>query len=279
MAITIKSMGFIGLGNMGGSQASELVKLPMPLTVYDASPAAMQPFEGKATLATCIADLRDCDVVGICVQDDKQVAACFDELLPALQPGATILVHSTVLPKTIKLLAEEAAQRGIDVMDAPVTRTKAGDGDQFVFCMLGGDQAVMNRVQYVIDAFSTDTMLVGPVGSASALKICNNLISWGSIMLGLEALDLAEAADVPVDKLMDVLARNGNTTLPMRGFLAFRNDPGDAHRRGMMTVQSNIGEKDMILADELGESVGRRSRIGADLKLYIRDALLDVCQR
>ena len=73
MTQTIGSVGFIGLGSMGGGQARELAKLALPLTVFDKFPAAMEPFRGKATLATSIADLGQCDVVGICVQDDKKV--------------------------------------------------------------------------------------------------------------------------------------------------------------------------------------------------------------
>src|SRR3546814_8107541 len=78
--------------------------------------------------------------------------------------------------------------------DAPVTRTEMGKDGPFVFCMLGGDEAVKDRVQQVLDAFSTNTMHVGPLGSAMALKICNNLVSWCEIMLGLECVDIAEAA-------------------------------------------------------------------------------------
>ena len=279
MSSIIKSVGFIGLGSMGGGQARELAKLAVPLTVYDKFPAAMERFEGKATLAKKIADLGGCDLVGICVQDDKQVTECFEELLPVMQPGSVILVHSTMRPATIEILAARAKEKGIDVMDAPVTRTETGDDGPFVFCMLGGDEKVYDRVKPVIDAFSTNTMLVGPLGSALGLKICNNLISWGGIMLSLEALDLAEAAGVPIDKMMEVLARNGNTTLPMRGFMAFRNDPGDQHRRDLMAVQSGTGEKDLTLAHELGESVGRPSAIGAHVRQYIKDAILDICKR
>lgn len=279
MAGTINSVGFIGLGSMGGDQSRELAKLPIPLTVYDKFPAAMERFKGKATLAGSIADLGGCDLVGICVQDDKQVTECFDELLPAMKAGSVILVHSTMRPATIKTLAARAKEKGIDMMDAPVTRTETGDDGPFVFCMLGGDEKVYDRVKPVIDAFSTNTMLVGPLGSALGLKICNNLISWGTIMLGLEALDLAEAADVPIDKMMEVLGRNGNTTLPMRGFMAFRNDRGDQRRRDLMAVQSGIGQKDLSLAHELGESVGKPSAIGANVREYIKDAILEVCKR
>ena len=279
MAQAIGSVGFIGLGSMGGCQARELAKLALPLTVFDKFPAAMEPFRGKATLAGRIADLGGCDVVGICVQDDKQVTECIDELLPAMTRGSVILVHSTVRPATITALAERAAAVGVELMDAAVTRTEMTNDGPFVFCMLGGSAATMERVQPVLDAYSTNTMLVGPLGSAMGLKICNNLVSWSQIMLGLEAMDLAEAAGVPIEKLIAVMQRNGVMTPPMNGFIAFRNNPGDQTRRDLMAVQAGIGEKDLSLADELGEAVGKPSAIGAGIKRYVKQAILDVCRR
>ncbi len=279
MAQAIGSVGFIGLGSMGGCQARELAKLSLPLTVFDKFPTAMEPFRGKATLAGSIADLGNCDVVGICVQDDSQVTECCDELIPAMKPGSVILVHSTIRPATAKALAERAAAVGVELMDAAVTRTETTNDGPFVFCMLGGDEATMARVQTVLDAYSTNTMLVGPLGSAMGLKICNNLVAWSQIMLGLEAMDLAEAAGVPLDKLIAVMRRNGVMTPTMDGFIAFRNNPGDQTQRDLMAVQAGIGQKDLTLANELGEAVGKPSAIGAHVKDYVKQAIIDVCRR
>lgn len=96
----------------------------------------------------------------------------------------------------------------------------------FVFCMTGGEESVAARVQVVLNAFSTNTMHIGPLGSAMALKICNNLVSWCGIMLGIEVANVAEASGVPMDKLLTVMKRNGNLTPPMAGFVDFRNNPG-----------------------------------------------------
>lgn len=279
MANTIEKVGFIGLGSMGGDQARELAKLDYDLTVYDAFPAAMEKFEGKAALASSIADLGACDVVGICVQNDEQVTACVDELLPVMDSGSVILVHSTIRPEKIKELADRASAKGVEMMDAPVTRTKVTDDGPFVFCMLGGREDLYNHVQKYLNAFSTDTMLVGALGSALALKICNNLMSWGSILMAMEVFDMAEAAGVPAEKLMQVMSTNGNLTLPAKGFLGFRADPGDQQRRDTMAVQAGIGEKDLSLANELGTKVGKPSKIAASTSQYVKEAILEMCRR
>ena len=216
MTDSIRKIGFIGLGSMGGDQARELAKLPLDLTVYDVFPDALAKFEGRAKLAASIAEVgEDADAVGICVRDDTQVLECVDALLPVMKRGASLLIHSTIKPKTAQQIAERAATVGVDVIDAPVTRTEMTKNGPFVFCMTGGDEAVAARVQIVLDAFSTNTMHIGPLGSAMALKICNNLISWCGIMLGVEVANVAEASGVPMDKLLTVMKRNGNLTPPM----------------------------------------------------------------
>lgn len=280
MADTIDSVGFIGLGSMGGDQARELAKLEAPLTVFDVFPQAMERFKDKATLARDIAEVGSrSDCVGICVQDDKQVLECVEPLLPAMKAGSVLLIHSTVRPATVIEIGARAAERGVAVMDASVTRTEMGKDGPFVYCMLGGDEAVLRRVQFVLDAFSTNTIHVGPLGAAMALKICNNLVSWCEIMLGLEAVEIAEAAGVPIDKLLTVMKRNGVMSPPMQGFIGFRQDPGDRARRDMMKVQAGIGQKDLSLAEELARQVGAKSPITSHVRAFVKQAVIDICER
>jgi 3-hydroxyisobutyrate dehydrogenase len=164
-------------------------------------------------------------------------------------------------------------------MDAAVTRTRMSSDGPFVCSMLGGEEALVARVRPVLDAYSTDTMLVGPLGSAMALKICNNLVSWCEIMLGLEAAQIAEAASVPIDKLLTVMTRNGVLSPPMKSFIDFRNDPGSQELRDFVAVQAGIGEKDLKLASELAAGVGAMSPITSFVRDRVRQDLLDFCWR
>lgn len=279
MTESIKKIGFVGLGSMGGDQARELAKLPLDLTVYDLFPEALAKFEGRAKLASSLAEVgQDADAVGICVRDDVQVLECVNALLPAMKRGAILLIHSTIKPKTAKHIAERAAAQGVDVIDAPVTRTEMTKDGPFVFCMTGGDESVAVRVQTVLNAFSTNTMHIGPLGSAMALKICNNLVSWCGIMLGIEVANVAEASGVPMDKLLTVMKRNGNLTPPMAGFIDFRNNPGDAARRAFFASQAGIGEKDLALAEELAAGADAASPITSHTKTLLKTTLLAICE-
>lgn len=279
MVDDIRKIGFIGLGSMGGDQARELAKLPQQLTVFDVAPAALARFEGRATLARSMAEVADdADIVGICVRDDAQVGECVDQALPAMKPGSVLLIHSTIRPQTAIAIAARAAAGGISVIDAPVTRTEMTKDGPFVFCMTGGDEAIATKIKPVLDAFATNTMHVGPQGSAMALKICNNLVSWGEIMIGIEAANLAEASGVPMDKLLTVMKRNGVMTPPMAGFIAFRNDPGDAERRAFFASQGGIGEKDLSLAEALAAEAGTTAPITSHIRGIVRGGIVAISE-
>jgi 3-hydroxyisobutyrate dehydrogenase len=278
MSERISKVGFIGLGSMGGKQARELAKLDVPLTVFDSESVALHRFDGLARLADDVAAVGvDADIVGICVQNDEQVLACVEPLLSSMKSGSVLMIHSTVKPETVMSIAARMAENAIIVIDAPVTRTEAVEDGPFVFCMVGGDEAVMRRVQPALDAFSTNTMYVGPLGSAMALKICNNLVSWGGILLGLEAFRVAQASDVPLDKLAAVMDRNGVMSPPMKAIVNFMRDPGDATGRNLMRVQADIGEKDFTLAKTLAMKVGEAAPISESMRAIVKRAILDIC--
>jgi 3-hydroxyisobutyrate dehydrogenase len=280
MAADINSIGFIGLGSMGGSQARELAKLAIPLTVFDISSKAMEPFAGKAKLAANLAEVgATSDCVGVCVQDDRQVNECVAQLLPAMKSDSVLLIHSTVRPATVRDIAHRAGGRGIKVMDSPVTRTEMTSDGPFVFSMLGGEEDLMKRVEPVLNAYSTNIMHVGPLGSAMALKICNNLISWCEIMLGVEAAQVAEAASIPLDKLVTVMTRNGVLSPPMKAFIDFRSNPGTREQRDTMAVQARIGEKDLTLASELAAEVAAPSPITSFVRDRVRQDIHNLCYR
>jgi 3-hydroxyisobutyrate dehydrogenase len=273
-------IGFVGLGSMGGDQARQLVKKFDAVRVYDVSPKAMAVFEKTALLASSVADAAsDTDVVGLCVRDDAQVNQCADALVPIMKAGSVLLVHSTVQPATVISIAKRAAEKGVTVLDAPVTRTETGNDRPFVFCMTGGDEVAARRVRPVIDAYATDTLHVGPLGSAMALKISNNLVSWVEILVGLEAFRIAEAAGVPTESLLKVMQRNGCLSPPMKAFIEARGKAGDAEFRDFMTSQAGIGQKDLNLAAGLGRGLGVPNSIATYAGASVYGAITDVFRK
>ena len=265
---------------MGYGQAMLLAKSEHDVKVYDVFPKAMEPFKGVATLAESMADVgKDVDVVGICVRDDNQVNECVDALLPVMKPDSVLLIHSTVHPDTMYSLLARAQKAKVHILDAAVTRTVMSQDAPFVFCMLGGDEAIVARVQSVLDTYSTDTIIAGTHGAGMAMKIANNLVSWSQIMIGIEAFELAEAAGVSTDKLLTVMKNNGVLTPPMEGFVQLRSKLDQLEIQELIASQSGIGEKDLGLAEKVGKSAGVTTPIGSFIASFIKGKLNALANR
>jgi 3-hydroxyisobutyrate dehydrogenase len=257
-------VGFIGLGHMGGHQAQLIAAGGFDLTVFDVSPDAMKAFEGKATLAASPAEVgRGADIVGVCVRDDAQVRDAVlgaDGLFSTLAPGALILIHSTVAPTTVIALAEDARAKGIDMIDSAVTASRLERNAPFVVSMTGGDPALTERARPVLECFSTGIEHCGPLGAGMGVKITNNFISWSHIITIRQALRLASAGGVDLDRLSAVLQQNGNIT-PTTGavlnqVVSRRGAALSADQLAFMTSQGKIGEKDLGLAIDFAREAG-----------------------
>ncbi len=256
-------VGFIGLGDMGGPLARLIARAGFELSVFDPRAEALEKFRGVASLAASAAEAAEgAAIVGVCVRDDGQVEqAVFGAggIAEKVASGALVLVHSTVRIDTVRTLAERLAERGVLLVDAPVSRTRPTDDAPFVFSMLGGDPAQRARALELVRAFSTGVAEVGPLGSAMALKIANNLVSWVHIVTGALAANLAKSHGVPHAELEAVMRANGNLTPTVAGLLSgFERDaPGaNADYEAFLASQAGIGEKDVALAIEAAEAAG-----------------------
>ena len=136
-------VGFIGLGNMGAAQATEIARAGFELAVYDAWPATLAAFKRDAMRATSPAEVaRNANIIGICVRDDQQVREVIQGpggVMETITKGALVLVHSTVSPETVAALAEVVARRGADLIDSALTRTRFAISEgPFVLSKTGG---------------------------------------------------------------------------------------------------------------------------------------------
>jgi len=257
-------IGFIGLGSMGGPQAQLIAAAGFDLAVFDLSAEARARFEGKARIASSPAEVgRSADLVGVCVRDDQQVrdvVAGPEGLFTTLSAGSLILVHSTVEPATVIALAEEGRARGIELIDAAVTASRMERDAPFVVSMTGGDPLFTEHARPVLEAFSTGIEHCGALGAGMGLKITNNFITWSSIITIRQALRLALAGGVDLEKLISVLRQNGNLTAVTEAVtkqvIARGGKPLSAEQREFLTSQGKIGEKDLSLAVDFARDAG-----------------------
>jgi 3-hydroxyisobutyrate dehydrogenase len=260
-------VGFIGLGHIGADMAKSLAAAPFELTVFDVAPGALSRFEGIARLVGSAADVgRHSEIVGVCVRDDVQLRAVLtgpDGLLEGIGKRGIILVHSTVRATTIRELAVVASERGVDLIDAAVSRTVQGQAAaRFVCSMVGGDPVIMERARPVLEAFSTAIVHAGPLGAGMVIKACNNLTTFIEYTAAHESFRLAEANGIDPTVLRQVMTANGNLTPSMAAFMNFRATDttrlGQAEFAQLQTRMGKLCEKDLDVALDLASDSGLR---------------------
>jgi 3-hydroxyisobutyrate dehydrogenase len=149
------------------------------------------------------------DVVCLCVFGDDDVLEVVTGehgVLEGLQPGSTLVVHSTVHPRTIHELAALAAPHEVEVLDAPVSGGGGAAADGRLCVMVGGSEVAFFRVAHVLSTFGDPVRRVGPLGSGAITKLINNILFTASIGLSDEALALAGALGADRAQVADILA-------------------------------------------------------------------------
>jgi 3-hydroxyisobutyrate dehydrogenase len=206
--------GFIGVGSQGGPMAHRMVDAGFDLTVWARRAEATAPYVAKgAVAAASVADLgAACDHVGICVVTDDDVIQICDTLIPAMKPGSRIAIHSTVLPESCAMLAARAAERGIALIDAPVSGGGPGAEAGTLTVMCGGEPATFEACRPVFESFGRLIVHLGPIGAGQRAKIINNALLAANMGLAQAACDAAAAQDIDAAAFRElVCASSGNS--------------------------------------------------------------------
>ncbi len=174
-------VGFLGLGTMGAPMATNLVKAGFPVTVWNRTPAKMQPLvqvgakAGKG--AAHVAD--EVDVVITMVsrpQDVEQVVLGPDGVLDGIRPGSVLIDMSTVSPATSRKLAGAVTTKQAEFLDAPVVGSKSPAAEGTLVILVGGLPSTLERVRPVLSAMGKTIIHAGAVGMGAALKLATNLM-------------------------------------------------------------------------------------------------------
>ena len=192
------TIGFIGLGSQGGPMARRIAEAGYPLLLWARRRESLEAHaDTSARIADSIAELgAQCDLVGVCVVDDAGVGQVCDALIPAMRPGSRIAIHSTIHPDTCVALAAQAAERGIGLIDAPVSGGGSGAAAGTLTVMCGGAQADFEAAKPVFAAFGGLIVLLGGVGAGQKAKLVNNALMAANMGLAHAALASGEALGI-----------------------------------------------------------------------------------
>jgi 2-hydroxy-3-oxopropionate reductase len=201
-------VGFIGLGAMGRPMALHLQRVGYELHVWARRPESAAGL--PATLWPTPAELgRQCAVVFTIITssaDVEAVALGKDGLIEGMAPGSVLVDCSTIAPDAARRIAARLAEKGIDMLDAPVSGGAQGAIDATLAIMVGGDQGVLERVAPLLKCMGKRIVHIGPNGSGQVAKACNQLIMVAAIQASAEAMRLAAAAGVDCAKVRQALA-------------------------------------------------------------------------
>ena len=254
-------VGFIGLGQIGAPMATKLLEWPAGLVVYDVRAEATEPLaDAGAVVADSVAALgAACEVVSVMVRDDAQVRDVVGQLAPAMAAGSVIAVHSTIRAETAEELEQQVADRGIELLDVPVSGGFVGALQGTLAAIVGGERAAYERAKPVFERWATLVVHMGPVGAGTRTKLARNAMQFTGYTAAFEAQRLAEAAGLDLQKLGRIV-RHSDAVTGGAGVIMVRaatgDLPADDALRDLFAHTRDLGEKDLTLALELAESLG-----------------------
>lgn len=203
----MSKIGFIGLGSQGAPMAQRIIDAGFSTVLWARRAESLEPFRNsKVEFASSIAELgAQVEHVGVCVVDDAGVKKIFDELLPVMKAGSRIAIHSTVHPDTCKQLAQQAAAKGIAVIDAPVSGGGAGAAAGTLTVMVGGAAEAVAAAQPIFETFAGLIAHLGEVGAGQMAKLVNNALMAAHVSIAHYALEAGDALGIDRAALIDLV--------------------------------------------------------------------------
>ncbi len=249
-------IGFIGLGIMGQGMARNLLKAGFNVRVWNRTAAKAEPLVAEgAQMGTSPADVAaNRAIIITCVSDTPDVEAVIlgeDGVINGAESGALVIDCSTISPQATREIAGKLAERGIKMLDAPVSGGSEGAAKGTLTIMVGGAAEDVERAMPVLRAMGKTITHIGETGAGQVVKLVNQVLVVGNCLAMCEALLLAQAGGVDLQKTIDAISQGaaGSWMFTNRAPQIIRRD----WRPGFMI---SLQQKDLRLvldaADDLG---------------------------
>ncbi len=208
----METVGFIGLGNMGGGMSANIQRAGYPMVVYDLREEAAKPLlEGGARLANSPAEVASlCDITLTSLPGPKEVESVStgpEGVLEGMKLGGIYIDLSTSRPTLIREIEPKFRQKGCHVLDAPVSGGKSGAASGNLAVMVGGEREIFDRVKPILDSFGDKVFYAGSIGAGSVAKLVHNMIGHGVRQAIAEGLTLGVKAGVDAEALWECVRR------------------------------------------------------------------------
>lgn len=261
------TIAFIGLGNMGGPMAGNLVKAGHTVIGFDLGEAAKAAAkaEGVTIAADAKAAVKGADVVVTMLPAGRHVRGVWADLAPAAKKGALFIDSSTIDVESARAVHKIAADAGLASVDAPVSGGTGGAKGATLTFMCGGEKAAFDAAKPILEKMGKKIVHCGGAGAGQAAKICNNMILGISMVAVCEGFALAEKLGLDHQALFDVASTSSGqcwaltTYCPVPGPVP-TSPANNGYKPGFAT---ELMLKDMKLALEAAGMSGASVPLGA----------------
>jgi len=204
-------IGFFGIGAMGCGMAVNLVKAGFKVSAYDPSASARSTFETRSG-ATAAASAREAcenqDAIVTMLGDGKVVRAALfgdDAPIKSARTGTLVIDCSSSSPPDTLSLGTELSQRGIGLIDSPVSGAQKGADDGTLTLMVGGDADLVKRADRILHAMGKSIFHTGPLGAGHAMKTINNYVAALNLISALQGLLVGQKYGLDPEQMVDII--------------------------------------------------------------------------
>jgi len=207
----MSQLGVIGLGNIGGAIAANLVADQHQVSVFDTDAArtAALAAKGAQPAASLQALARQCEITFTSLPTPSVFETVAAEWSSGAPAGAVLVDLSTNAPALMRAVGARLAASGRHLLEAPLTGGAPGAQARMLVFMVGGDAAVFERVQPLLAKLGRATFHVGPLGLGNVAKLVNSLMAFSATWVSLEGLAVAAKAGIDVRTMIDVIRTGG----------------------------------------------------------------------
>jgi len=253
-------VGFIGLGHMGAHMAHNLNKAGHEVTVFDVRPEAVDALVARTPglkAGRSVAEAaRDADFVGTSLPGPTEVEEIVlgpGGLRDSMKSGSIFIDHSSNSPATVRKLAAALADKGVSMLDAPVSGGERGSEAGTLSVMVGGEERIWDKAQPHLQAIGNKLFHCGPIGTGAAVKLCNNAAAHAYMAVVGEVLTLGMTAGVNLKTLTSVIGVSSGRSPTLTN--AF---PSRVFRRQFtgFGFTAALAAKDLRLAAEMAHDLG-----------------------
>ena len=260
------NIAFIGLGNMGGPMAANLVKAGHKVTAFDLVAASRDQAraDGAAIAESAVGSVKGAEIVVTMLPAGKHVVSVWTDVVPSMTKGTLIIDCSTIDVESAKHAHALAVKHGVLSVDAPVSGGTGGAKGATLTFMCGGDDKAFAAAKPVLESMGKKIVHCGGAGAGQAAKICNNMILGVSMIAVGEAFALAEKLGLSHQALFDVASTSSGQCWSLTSYCPVPGPvPTSPANNGYKPgFASALMVKDLTLAQDAAKAAGAATPLG-----------------